>query len=211
MRTRYKYKKLKLAWLKLWFFIALILPSTVVSASQFSELLSQLSEGGYVLYIRHAATRHDIADQEPLQLNDCTTQRNLTPEGRAYSKRLGALFSDYPLPYSQVIASPFCRTRDTAQLAFKRVVLEEFLFFSAGLNQKDRNRLSQKLRSYLNQKPEPGQNNIVVGHTSNLREAVGKWPDSEGVIHIFKPQAGLLPLHVGVIKPEQINQWYTSR
>ena len=211
MRTRYKYKKLKLAWLKSLLLIVLSLPTSGVSASQFTELLNHLSQGGYVIYIRHAATRHDDADHENLKLDDCSTQRNLTGEGKDYAQRLRTFFETLSIPYAQVISSPFCRTRDTAQLAFDNVIVQDFLFFSAGLNQQDRSRLSQKLRGYLNTKPPSGRNNIVVGHTSNLLEAVGRWPEVEGEMHIFLPQGGVMPRHIGTIKPDQINRWFVSR
>lgn len=57
-----------------------------------AELLSALKEGGYIIYIRHGQTEKDYADQaDPkMKLNDCETQRKLSPEGVKQAEEIGA-------------------------------------------------------------------------------------------------------------------------
>ena len=49
-----------------------------------------LHQGSVLIVMRHAATEAGIGDPPGFQLGDCTTQRNLSPEGRAQAQRFGA-------------------------------------------------------------------------------------------------------------------------
>jgi hypothetical protein len=56
--------------------------ATAPTASLDGErLVSALRGGGYVIYLRHAATEA-APDEDPVVLSDCDTQRNLSAEGR---------------------------------------------------------------------------------------------------------------------------------
>jgi phosphohistidine phosphatase SixA len=45
-------------------------------------------------------------------------QRNLTDGGRADARAIGAAIRSLGIPIGEVLASPFCRTRETAELIF---------------------------------------------------------------------------------------------
>ncbi|CAM8670603.1 SixA Phosphohistidine phosphatase SixA [Comamonadaceae bacterium] len=77
---------------------------------------------GSVVLIRHALAP-GVGDPERFALNDCSTQRNLSEEGRAQAVRIGQFFRQRLVPVDAVWSSQWCRTRDTADLAFpgKRV------------------------------------------------------------------------------------------
>ena len=53
------------------------------------RLGEQLKRGGLVLVLRHAATDQSKQDEDPVDLADCTTQRNLSAEGRAQARAIG--------------------------------------------------------------------------------------------------------------------------
>ena len=76
--------------------------------------------GGQVLFLRHAETTPGIGDPPGFKLEDCTTQRNLSDEGRHQSERMGDAFRARKVPVDEVLASPWCRCIDTARLAFGR-------------------------------------------------------------------------------------------
>ncbi len=96
-------------------------PSTPSSPIRPSDgLLSQLRSGGTVIVFRHAATDPSDEDDAQVDLEDCSTQRNLTGEGRADAETIGAAFRQLEIPVGPVWASPYCRARDTAELAFGR-------------------------------------------------------------------------------------------
>lgn len=187
--------------------IVLIAPVQLASADHLPELLQKLQRGGYVLYMRHAATDHTQADAKQLVLTDCSTQRNLSAAGRQYASQVAQFFRNLQITFEKSIASPYCRTRETAELAFGESTTEPYLAFSAGQEQAKRQTSAVKLRRYLAQSPEKGKNRVVVGHTSNLLEATQVWPEPEGVIHIFEPVNGAQPRHIGFISPDDVQQW----
>src|ERR687898_1369716 len=86
-----------------------------------APLVDGLRRGGYVLAFRHAVTDFSMADSTR-DLSDCSRQRNLTAEGRRQARSIGREFRRLGIPVGRVLASPFCRTRETATLAFGRAV-----------------------------------------------------------------------------------------
>ena len=90
----------------------LALPSAQASGSGLGE---QLQRGGVILVIRHAATDQSKPDQDPVDLNDCRTQRNLSAQGRQDAKLIGQAVRRLKLRIGAVLSSRFCRTRETAR------------------------------------------------------------------------------------------------
>ena len=84
-----------------------------------AALLRELRAGAVVL-MRHAQTTPGVGDPPGWTLERCETQRNLAPEGIAHARRIGQWFKAKQLRVGVVRSSPWCRTRDTAQLAFGR-------------------------------------------------------------------------------------------
>src|SRR6185436_14229064 len=83
-------------------------------------LLAKLRKGGYVIYIRHGHTPNS-SDGATRVIGDCSTQRNLNDQGREDAAQIGRAFTALKIPVGVVEASPYCRTMDTARLAFGRV------------------------------------------------------------------------------------------
>ncbi len=71
-----------------------------------------------MIVFRHAATDRSQPDDEPVDLEDCSTQRNLNDAGRADARAIGEAFQTLDIPVGEVWASPYCRVVDTAELAF---------------------------------------------------------------------------------------------
>ena len=82
------------------------------------ELVEALREGGYVVYLRHAVTDRSKEDDPVLDLDDCSTQRILSEDGRDQSRGIGGAFRKLAIPVGDVYSSEYCRTRETAELAF---------------------------------------------------------------------------------------------
>src|SRR6516165_8616678 len=78
------------------------------------ELLAALRHGGYVLYFRHAATDFSQNDEKMKRFEDCADQRNLIDRGRDDARAAGAAIRELNIPVERVLASPFCRTVETA-------------------------------------------------------------------------------------------------
>lgn len=78
-----------------------------------------LREGGVVIALRHALAPGTF-DPPQFLLGDCSTQRNLSADGRAQARRIGQWLAQRQLAPAVVRSSPWCRCMDTATLAFGR-------------------------------------------------------------------------------------------
>jgi phosphohistidine phosphatase SixA len=82
---------------------------------------------GYVLLIRHALAP-GVGDPVNFQVNDCTTQRNLSDEGRQDAKEIGQWLTKQKVKILRVESSRWCRAKETAQLLnIGKVVLNKNL------------------------------------------------------------------------------------
>ena len=72
---------------------------------------------GDIVLIRHASAP-GTGDPSTFRLNDCSTQRNLDEAGRAQARRIGRYVRTLGVPVGAVWTSQWCRTRETARLAF---------------------------------------------------------------------------------------------
>ena len=84
-----------------------------------AALLRELRAGAALL-MRHTQTVPGVGDPPGWRLDQCATQRNLDEPGIAHAQRIGRWFAAQRLVPATVRHSPWCRTRDTARLAFGR-------------------------------------------------------------------------------------------
>jgi phosphohistidine phosphatase SixA len=146
------------------------------------RLVEALREGGLVLYLRHTATEDDAPDGLPT--DPCEQQRALTTAGRAEARAIGAAWDALQVPVGRVVASPFCRTVETAELAFGETETDEALLpIERGSGAEE---AGTAVRELLGAAPEDGTNTVLVGHVSNLRPATGATPQEGGTV-VFRP------------------------
>ena len=152
---------------------------------------------GTVVLFRHALAPGG-GDPAGFKLEDCSTQRNLSPEGRAQAQSMGAEFKHRRITVSAVWSSQWCRTRETADLAFpgQRADQPSFnSFFNAREAAVDQTKEAKRLLATWR---GPGVL-VVVTHQVNITELTGVVPASgEGVV--VKPLATGLQV-VGRIAP----------
>ena len=86
------------------------------------DIWANLKQGGHVVLMRHTTAE---AKGDPLKLNDCSVQRKLSRKGRFEALRVGRLFRRHGVPINAVLSSRYCRTQETARLAFGRVATWE--------------------------------------------------------------------------------------
>jgi phosphohistidine phosphatase SixA len=153
-------------------------------------VLGELRAGGLVIYFRHASTDQTGATDEDADLAKCETQRNLSAAGREQATKIGRAFQALGIRVGTVTTSPFCRCKDTAQLAFGRFSVSSDLYFALGTDAAETKRFAQSLRGMLSTPPAKQTNAVIVSHTANLREAAGIWPKPEGVAYVFRPLPG---------------------
>jgi phosphohistidine phosphatase SixA len=151
--------------------------------------VERLRRGGYAVALRHAATDLTATDMTG-DLRDCSRQRNLNAEGRRQARAIGRAFRRLGIPVGRVLASPFCRTRDTARLAFGRVRPSRALlsadFFGGGAAAA---RQRGGLRRLLATPPGRGRNTVLVSHEAAIMAATGVTV-AEGEAVIVAPGRG---------------------
>jgi phosphohistidine phosphatase SixA len=176
---------------------ASVTPSTYGNGDSFvnkvsdADLLKSLRQGGYVIYIRHAQTDKDYADQaDPkLDLSNCGTQRTLSEMGWAQAKSIGAGFRAARIPVGNVISSDYCRAWQTADLAFGTYKRDSALNFAKSEEYNAAQRLQMKtaVMPLLTAMPRSGTNTVLVGHDDVFDSATGIYPKPQGMAYILKP------------------------
>ena len=167
------------------------------------ELVEALAKGGYVILMRHAATDRFVGDPDQFDLADCTTQRNLSEEGRRQATLIGRSFEKLGIEISRVLTSPFCRCVDTAKLAFGRVEKSDALAAVDDLTYPERDARGMQIRQMLGTAPAAGTNTVLITHTGNLLYSFGLQVRPEGIAHVFRPaEIGPAP-YVGTTLPDE--------
>ncbi|MEO1679603.1 MAG: histidine phosphatase family protein [Pseudomonadota bacterium] len=161
-----------------------------------TDMIQALQTGGHVIYFRHAATTWSGVDRIEWPRS---RQRLLSERGIAQSRMIGAAFRAQGIPVGEVLASPFARCRDMAEIAFGRV--EERMELLGLLSDAEgRAARVAYLRDQLTTEPEAGTNRIIVSHRSNIAEVAGvDLEEGEGVAST--PSAGGFTL-LGTARPE---------
>jgi len=151
-------------------------------------LVEALRGGGFVLYFRHAATDFSQEDTDTRNLRTCRTQRNLTARGRADARSIGRSVRELRIPIGSVMASRYCRTRQTASLAFGRVrTTIDLTSLPSSPTAAERNRRIAALRRLLGTPPRGGANTVLVAHLFNI-QAAANLSLEEGEAAVFRPR-----------------------
>jgi broad specificity phosphatase PhoE len=148
-------------------------------------VLAELRYGGYVLYFRHAATDFSQNDEKMKRYEDCADQRNLVDKGRADARAAGAAIRQLGIPVERVLASPFCRTVETAQLLFGRAErMPEVRGGPAVTAGSDR---YAPLKRILAAPVRAGGNLVVVSHGNPFYSVAGPPYLAEGEAAVVRP------------------------
>jgi len=148
-------------------------------------LRAALLRGGYVLYFRHASTDFGQNDERMTDFENCGSQRNLTGRGRSDARAIGAAIRRLNVPIGDVLASPFCRTRETAELIFGRASVDRRVI--GGPAQPDDPGRYAALRALLSTPPPAGRNLAIVSHGNPLRALTGAAYLAEGEVAVVEP------------------------
>lgn len=103
--------------------LAALITQGGVARAEEAAAWQALREGAIGL-IRHARAP-GTGDPEGFRLDDCATQRNLSDEGRNQAKHLGEAIRAAGVTVAAAPHSLWCRTRETAELAFPGVTRPE--------------------------------------------------------------------------------------
>mgnify|MGYP000864569527 CR=1 FL=1 len=150
--------------------LALAVPAFADEAAAWAALKA----GGHFVLIRHASTEAGLGDPPGYKLGDCATQRNLSPAGRDEARRLGERLRAEGVVVDKAYASPWCRCRDTADLAFGKS--EEWEALSSFFDRREREpeltkRVKNRIGTYSTRRPKG--NIAMVTHHVNIQALTG--------------------------------------
>jgi phosphohistidine phosphatase SixA len=164
--------------------------ATAFAATDFDALagrplLAALKAGGLIVYFRHTSTDFGQNDEQMTGFEDCARQRNLTDKGRDEARAIGASITRLALPVGDVLASPFCRTMETAKLIFGRAASTPAARGGPASGvAPDR---YAELKQLLSSPPRAGTDLVIVSHGNPFR-AVSDAPYlAEGEAAVIRP------------------------
>ena len=163
------------------FLIIFISLSSSVKADFNEKLFKQLNDGGKLIFIRHAYAPGS-GDPNNFNLNDCSTQRNLSEEGRKQAKYIGKFFSDNKINIDKVLSSEWCRCKETAQIAFKNFSTHSFLnsFYSSKFA-KNKEKQINSLYDYI-KRFKSNKNLVFVTHYVLISEVLNYGSSSGEIV-----------------------------
>jgi hypothetical protein len=164
------------------------------------SVVNALREGGFVLYMRHTSTDFSHNDAAMQSYEDCANQRNLTEQGRAEAREIGAHVKRLGIPVGEVLASPFCRTMETARLAFGK---------ARAMNQvrggparpEDPSRYDE-LRRLLSAPVARGENRVISSHGNPFHAVAGPPYLAEGEMAVLRPEGAMRFSIIARIRPQ---------
>jgi hypothetical protein len=132
----------------LWFLVLPVhaqTPAPDVQQGLTPEILAKLKQGGLNIFFRHGLTLRqkdpqdrDIDTPEP---GNCSLQRNLSDEGVAQMRAIGAAFDSLEIPVGTVRTSLYCRCVDSAWHAFGRFERDRNLMLNGDTPEGDQTQL----------------------------------------------------------------------
>ena len=163
------------------FLIIFISLTTPIKADLNKNLLNQLEKGEKLIFIRHAYAPGG-GDPDNFNLNDCSTQRNLSKEGRDQAKYIGEFFKKNKIKIDKVLSSEWCRCKETAEIAFKDFSTNSFLnsFYSSKFA-KNKEKQIKMLNNYV-KKFNSDKNLILVTHYVLISEVLDYAPSSGEIV-----------------------------
>lgn len=170
----------------------LILPIAVAAWSDDSQIWEALKTDGHIALLRHALAP-GTGDPPAFQLDDCTTQRNLSDQGRAQAKQIGDRFRENGIPAAEVYSSQWCRCLDTAALLSLGKVKQLEAINSFFQNFERREEQTASLEKWIRSRTlnEPI---VLITHQVNITALTGNFAAAGELIVVRVPEGA--PLEV---------------
>ena len=155
-------------------------------------LVRALRTGGFNIYFRHVATdwsqSDDVRRVDDWRSCDPLRMRQLSSAGRATARAIGEAMRQLDIPVDEVLASPYCRTVETAELMGLGKVIESMQVMN--LRSADyvggRASVVASAQALLASAPGAAVNRVIIAHGNVAREATPAYP-GEGEALVFEP------------------------
>lgn len=152
----------------------------VVKAQTPEPFWADLRSGKAFALLRHAVAP-GTGDPPDFRIDDCSTQRNLSDEGRDQSRAIGDLFRANGITSAAVYSSRWCRCLDTARLLGLGEVMPLELLNSFFNERSVGQARSADLLSWLGKQNFHGPA-VFVTHQVNITGLTGEVPGSGEMI-----------------------------
>ena len=155
-----------------WLTVFLVMLSLPVLAV---EPWDALRQGGVLILMRHAITEPGTGDPPGFRADDCTTQRNLSAQGRAQAQRFGTMLASRGVRPVAVFSSAWCRCVDSGTLAFPTVAISHLSALdSLFMDNSRQSAQTAALREALQSIPRSGVT-VWVTHQINAAALTGEY------------------------------------
>jgi phosphohistidine phosphatase SixA len=148
--------------------------------------------------------RHALApgtgDPANFRLDDCTTQRNLSAEGRQQAIRMGEALRQQGIVVSRVLSSQWCRCLETARLMNVGAVESFPVLNSFFQNRSTEDTQTEQLRQFILENRENPGVVILVTHQVNIAALSDIVPESGAAVVMRASELDQIEL-VGQVDP----------
>jgi broad specificity phosphatase PhoE len=146
------------------------------------DVIERMRSGGHILMIRHALAP-GTGDPQTVVLGDCSTQRNLSDEGRDQARAIGDWLREQEIKSARVYSSQWCRCLETAELMALGPVTELPGLNSFYRKTEDREPNLRMLSDFIADQPADGELIIMVTHFVTISAIAGRGTGSgQGVL-----------------------------
>jgi len=155
---------------------------------EFNEEKYQLAkkianDGGFILHFRHAHREKwiDVTMYDSVEINQKRKAEDeyykdavcLSKRGMIQAKMMGEIWSSLSIPVHQIVSSPSCRARQTAQIVFGGYDSLKSILLHKGAFREDNKDFRNKIKKfYLETKQKNGSNTIVSSHNGVVDEKI---------------------------------------
>ena len=157
-------------------FALAVLAAPWLARAQADPFATNLRAGACALLLRHAQTTRGSGDPAEFRLDRCSSQRNLSEQGRQQARDIGRWFQAWGLQPRAVRCSAWCRCIDTAELAFgQHQVWTALNSFFGAADAQTQSEQTARLRAAPGSLPA-GQFEVWVAHQVNVTALTGESP-----------------------------------
>jgi phosphohistidine phosphatase SixA len=179
--------------------IAILNPDSGLSSEGKTGLWAALKTGNSFALLRHASAP-GMGDPEYFDVEDCSTQRNLSDAGRKQATAIGDLFRAHGIEKARVLSSQWCRCLDTATLLNLGPV-EVLPHLNSFFQQYERrDSQTENLMKWID-KQRSDQTFVLVTHQVNITSLTGVYPSSGELVIVNRSKSGKLSV-LGSIKTD---------
>ena len=147
-----------------------------------------LASGNHVAFLRHALAP-GTGDPPEIKIGQCSTQRNLSDEGRSQAKAIGDRFRSNGISKARIYSSQWCRCLETARL-LELGTVEELVPLNSFFRHFERRESQTKALLQWLRAQDLDHPVVLVTHQVNITALTGIYPDSGELVIVNRNNSG---------------------